>query len=593
MKLYCDPPDLDWRETGPVAREFGDIYFSVEDGLAETRAVFLAGCGLPEAWQGKDQFVIGELGFGTGLNFLAAWQLWKETGPAKGWLHFISIEKFPLRRDMAEQAFAAFPQLAGLSWQLIAKWPQPLKGPHRLRFDEDRVTLTVFHDDIASALPQIEADVDAWFLDGFSPANNEAMWADAVWPELARLSKPGARAATFTVAGAVRRGLQSAGFEVEKEPGFGRKRERLEAVFKAQSTLAPPTPFPRVRPNDETAIIRGGGIAGASLAYALQKRGRKVTLLDPNGLAGGASGAPSGLLTPRLENADRPHVRATLAAFEYARQLYSDLGLLREEGALRLFKDEGERSRYAAIAEAMGDGYDIRDNGLWMERAGRFNPMEVVETLAEGTRVITDTERVMEASLIIDCRGPVAAMSDLSPGAGRVSVWYGTPPEYPIVWGGYVSATDDGRVLVGATHELGAEAGLPRAASDKLLADLKTRCPDIAAGFSGEPESWAGVRATTPDRLPVFGPLPPHDFAAVWGSSARGGPLTDRADDSTESSPRLILSGFGSRGFAHAPLLAEALASDLCGEPSPLEKSGRETLHPSRFEFRRLKRGEI
>lgn len=589
MKLYCDPPRLDWRETGPVAPDFGDIYFSVEDGLAESRAVFLTGCGLPERWQGHDRFVIGELGFGTGLNFLAAWQEWKRTGPENGWLHFISIEKYPLRLDDARRALSAWPELAPLADQLLAQWPQPLKGPHRLRFDADRVTLTLFQDDIADALPQIEAGVDAWFLDGFSPASNEAMWAETVWPQIARLSRKGTRAATFTVAGAVRRGLQAAGFSVEKMPGFRRKRERLEAVFDGPEITVPPTPFPRLLPQDGIAVIRGGGIAGVSLARALKQRGRNAIILDPEGLAGGASGAPGGLLTPRLENADRPHVRATIAAFEYARRLYTGLGLLEPEGALRHLAGESDAARYAAIAGAMGEGYEVRSDGFWMDRAGRFSPGEIVRALAAGIRIVTEPETILEASLVIDCRGAAAGFEAISPSAGRVMVMDGTPPTYPHVWGGYVSAAPDGRVLIGATHEKGADPGPEDAARHHLLADLEQHCPEIASGLTGKADHWSGVRATTPDRLPVSGPLPGPDFDETWQAHARGGPVPDREEGPVRA--RIILSGMGSRGFAHAPLLAEALASDLCGEPSPLEKAGREALHPARFRFRELRRG--
>ncbi|WP_420434415.1 tRNA (5-methylaminomethyl-2-thiouridine)(34)-methyltransferase MnmD [Hyphobacterium sp.] len=590
MKLFCDPPRLDWRDTGPVAPDFGDIYFSAQDGLAETRAVFLAGCGLPQAWQGRDCFTIGELGFGTGLNFLAAWQMWRDTRPDDGRLHFVSLEKYPLRRADAERALSAWPELAPLAERLIAAWPQPLKGAHRLRFEDDRVTLTLFHDDVAAALPQIEASIDAWFLDGFAPSGNADMWADTVWPQLARLSRPGARAATFTVAGAVRRGLQGAGFEVEKKPGFGRKRERLEARFAGPFPAPQATPFPRLPASDGTIVIRGGGIAGASLAHALQRRGRDVAIVDPDGLAAGASGAPSGLLTPRLENADRPHVRATLAAFEYARQLYDGLGLLQAEGTLRLLRDEPEARRYDAIADAMGESYEIRDDGLWMDRAARFSPQDIVHALARDCRIVTETESLLEASVIVDCRGPKAAMADLAASAGRVAVFDGSPPAHPIVWGGYVSAMKDRRVLLGATHEKGADPGPAEAAIKALRADLEKRCPETAARLGGVGSSWAGVRATTPDRLPVAGSLPGPKFDTIWRAAARGAPQP--VNVTTEDSPQIVLSGFGSRGFAHAPLMAEALASDLCGEPSPLESAGRAAMHPARFRFRALKRGD-
>jgi tRNA 5-methylaminomethyl-2-thiouridine biosynthesis bifunctional protein len=590
VKLHLDPPALDWRETGPVAPDFDDIYFSIEDGLSETRAVFLAGCGIPEAWQGGDQFVIGELGFGTGLNFLAAWQMWNQTGPERGSLHFISIEKYPLRREAAARALAAFPELEPFADQLLAKWPQPLKGAHRLRFDADRVTLTLLQDDIAEALPQIEARVDAWFLDGFSPASNADMWSDTVWSELARLSRAGSRAATFTVAGHVRRSLQSAGFAVEKKPGYGRKRQRLEAVFEGADHEAMPTPYERVRPHGGRTVIRGGGIAGASLAYALRRRGREVVIIDPNGLAGGASGAPSGLLTPRLENADRPHVRATLAAFEYARQIYTELGLFEAEGALRLLANDKDVERYSAIADAMGDGYEIRDDGLWMARAGRFDPAALVRALAGDTRIITDPERVLEADLVIDCRGSEAGVSEIAPSAGRVIVTDGDPPRYPVVWGGYVSATPAGRVLIGATHEKGANAVAADLAERLLRKALRENVPELEARLSGEANHWAGVRATTPDRLPVAGAVPTLHFGPHWSDWSRGGPMPE-SPLPPPGTDDIVLGGFGSRGFAHAPLLAEALASDLCGEPSPFECAGRESFHPARFAIRNLKRG--
>lgn len=567
LKLFCDPPDLDWTGTGPVARGYGDVYFSAEDGLEETRAVFLKGCGLPDAWAGRNVFTVAELGFGTGLNALALWDLWRKHRPTGAQLHVISIEKHPFPREAAERALSAWPELASLSGQMLAQWPTGLKGAHRMRFDADGFAITLFQDEAEAALPRIEAEVDAWFLDGFAPAKNAAMWAETVFAHMARLSRPGARAATFTVAGHVRRGLQAAGFTVEKTPGFGRKRERLEAEFTGSGIELPLTDYPRAAAVDGPIAILGGGIAGASLAHALRQRGRDVTIFDPRGLAGGASGAPSGLLTPRLEKADRPHVRATLAAFEYARGLYERLGVFVSEGARRLAKDDADAKRLAALAGAMGESYawDADRNGLWMDRAGRFDPAAVVRALAGETPVLPRVfhPQTDEFAVLVHATGPDLPLEGLSASAGRVVLMTGSAPETPIVWGGYVSAAPDGRVLVGATHERGDDPGPESDASSRLLNDLQDRAPDIAAGLTtSEVSHWSGIRAVTPDRLPVAG--------------CEAG--------------KLLLGGFGSRGFAHAPLLAESLASDLCGEPSPLEKDGREALHPARFRIRAERR---
>ncbi|MGE3770663.1 MAG: tRNA (5-methylaminomethyl-2-thiouridine)(34)-methyltransferase MnmD [Bdellovibrionales bacterium] len=223
--------ELDWGDDGlPRSRAFGDVYFSATDGLAETRTVFLGGCNLPAEWQNTKHFTIAELGFGTGLNFLATWQLWQQSN-AQGWLHYVSTEFAPLTKGDAGRAFAHWPELAPYAAQLLARWPANVRGPQRLIFPDARITLTLFLDDIATTLPQLHAQVDAWFLDGFAPAKNGAMWAEGLWTHIKRLSHTGTRLGTYTVAGDVRRALQAIGFTVSKEPGFGSKRERLVAVM--------------------------------------------------------------------------------------------------------------------------------------------------------------------------------------------------------------------------------------------------------------------------------------------------------------------------------------------------------------------------
>lgn len=206
--------------------EFDDVYFSAENGLAETQHVFLAGNNLPAAWAGKADFVIGETGFGTGLNFLAVWHLFKQTRQAGQRLHFVSFEKFPLSRAQIEEALAVWRgDLAEEMDALLAHYPdQLLPGFHRIIVSSE-MTLTVIFDDVNAAIGEMNAQVDAWFLDGFKPSSNPEMWSDIVFQNMARCSHKGTTLATFTAAGFVRRGLKAAGFAVEKVPGFGRKRE--------------------------------------------------------------------------------------------------------------------------------------------------------------------------------------------------------------------------------------------------------------------------------------------------------------------------------------------------------------------------------
>ena len=574
--LVCESPRLDWsRPSGPQATDYGDVYFSAEDGLEETRAVFLAGCGLPEAWSSRSHFTIGELGFGTGLNALAVWEVWRRTRPAGGWLDFVSVEKHPLTREDAARAFNAWPELASLSARMLAQWPSRLKGAHRMVFAEDGFAVTVFHDEAEAALAQMDIRADAWFLDGFAPDRNEAMWSQAVLDAVGRLSVPGARVGTFTVAGAVRRGLAAAGFDVSKQPGFGRKRERLEAVF-------PGTRSPAAKRPGRVAVV-GAGIAGASLVHALRARGCETVLIDRGGPASGASGAPSGLLTPRLERADRPHVRATLAAFDFARRLYEGMDGYEAGGVVRLPKDEAEATRFAGIAAMMDESVVWQDGALILAAAGRFEPPRLVAGLIgdtpwieadidridvaspQGGLVLSDKagRTVVTADVVVHASGPGAAMvlADITPSAGQVAVFRGEPPARPVTWGGYACAAPGG-VLVGATHVRGAEAGPSGPAIDAFRADMAEWLPQT--GLGEVVRSWSGVRASTPDRLPVAGLAGPGQY---------------------------VLSGLGSRGFAHAPLLAETVAARIFGLAPALERDAIAAFDPGRFETRRRRRG--
>ncbi len=206
---------------------YDDVYFSEDDGLAEARHVFIEGNNLPNAWKGKQRFVIAETGFGTGLNFLAAWKLFEETTEAWQKLNFISFERHQL--DIEEITTILYPW-ADEIWPWVERlqphYPMLVPGFHRLRLSE-RVNITLIFEDVNAAIPLLDAEVDAWFLDGFKPSSNPDMWTGTVFHNMARLSAPGATFATFTAAGGVRRGLESFGFDVQKVSGFGRKRDML------------------------------------------------------------------------------------------------------------------------------------------------------------------------------------------------------------------------------------------------------------------------------------------------------------------------------------------------------------------------------
>ncbi len=579
-------PDLEFNalEGGgmaPFARGHGDVYFSGE-GLSEKRAVFLTGCGLPEGWAGREQFTVGELGLGTGLNLLALWELWRRHRPsAHARLDLISFEGLLMPRDVAERAHAAWPELADLSAELRDKWPERARGVQRITLS-DGVTLTLFVDEIAASLPQARAHVDAWFLDGFAPAKNPEMWSADVLGHVARLSAAGARAATYTVAGDVRRALQAVGFEVTKVPGHGRKKERLEArLVDARPTRA--VALKRV------AIV-GAGIAGACAARAFAQRRCSVTVYDQAaGPGSAASGNPLALVMPRLDAGDGPASRALLEAWLLARRFYPALGNNAAQvlDAVHLPRGEREEQRFAKLlsdppltaALLQAEGAGLRHVG-----AVAVQPQAALVRLLDGA-ALRFGERVasvddIDADLVVVCAGMgVSEIGGvLAPAVegrlGQVDWMASKCAPSAIADGGY-AVEAFGQVVFGATFE--AARGKPeisdeaRAHNLGVLARLR---PDV---MPGEMSSRAAIRATTQDRLPFAG-APPQNEKAPDGTPAPSG-------------RHRLIGGLGSRGFLWAPLLAELVASEALGEPLPVESSVADCLDPGRFQARALRRG--
>ncbi|MEO0549451.1 MAG: tRNA (5-methylaminomethyl-2-thiouridine)(34)-methyltransferase MnmD [Pseudomonadota bacterium] len=602
-------PDLEWKPDGtPVDRRFGDIYYSVEDGLAESRAVFLKACGLPQRWNGRDQFTVAELGFGTGLNFLALWQMWRAHRVEAGWLHFVSFEGFPLDRQDAGRALQIWPELAELVERLLGSWPERALGVHHVVWSEERLTLTLHIGQIEKTLPQSRFKADAWFLDGFSPALNGDMWAETIWPELAERSAPGAIAATFTVAGGVRRGLQSVGFEVSKQPGHGRKRERLEAVFPEQAT--PPAPAKASR---RVAII-GAGIAGANAAYALSRRGAEVTVFDPaSGPAQGTSGNPLALVMPRLDAGDTVEARLLIDAYLSACRTYSALPGTEQVDVTHKPKDEAQTARFAKVLADPPLGLErleaLRGGGLLHKGAMILRPSELLPALLEGSEVhwgqaaavdlLARTVNGASFDAVVFASGMAIAETfpwlRLTGRMGQVEHYESSAeaPPSALASGHYALSSQNDR-LWGATFEPVPETGPmiseeARALNSQALEALAPYWRVEARGV--KVESRTGIRATTPDRLPLIGRLP--DFERSLGALAalRHG-WSERAQ-AVHHEGIYVSGGFGSRGFTWGPWAGAELAVDILGGPSTMTRSTQKVIAPDRQIRRDLKRGLI
>jgi len=569
-------PDLDFASGAPHSRDRDDVYFSGE-GLSEKRAVFLTGCGLPDAWAARERFSIGELGFGTGLNLLAAWELWRQTRPSpSARLDYLSFEGFLMGPEDAARIHAMWPELGELSRDLLARWPVRARGVQRIHLP-DGVTLTLAVDEISTALPEARASIDAWFLDGFAPSKNGEMWSPEIMGHVARLSAPGARAATD-----VRRNLQAAGFIAEKMPGHGRKKERLEARF-------PGTPAQKPAPR-RIAII-GAGIAGACAARSFLARGCDVTVFDRGPAPGhAASGNPLALVMPRLDAADGPGARGLIEAYLYARRFYAALGLDAAASLDAIHRPRGDKEalRFAKLlADPPLDETLLQGERAGLRYPGAFavRPSVALPRLLDGATLRFNTSirslDDIDADLVMICAGmDMADVAGLSvpPLAGRLgqlecAASSGAPNA--IADGGYALEAF-GQLVFGATFEAAnGDPQITEAARAENLATLARLRPGLDPGPL---VSRAAIRATTPDRFPFVG-APPE--AANEKAPAQG-PAPSRVVR--------LLGGLGARGFLWAPLLAELATSEAFDEPSPVEASVAEGLDPGRYLRRALRR---
>jgi tRNA 5-methylaminomethyl-2-thiouridine biosynthesis bifunctional protein len=622
-------------------------------GLDETRHVFLAGNALGERWTALApfaQFVIGETGFGTGLNFVCAWQLWERAAPPTARLHFVSVERYPLAAPDIARALALWPELAPHVAALLGQWTDLLPGWHRFAFADGRVHLTIIVADIRAALPRIHATVDAWFLDGFAPAKNPDMWHPGVLVDVARLSRAGTTCATYTVAGDVRRGLEAAGFEVEKRPGFGTKREMLRGTLRVASNAAWRAPWfgrPHPRVGERRAIVVGGGLAGSITAASLATRGWTIDLIERrSNIAAEASGNSQSNLHARLS--PYPNALGDLAAagLQYTARLINRLALEAGEdvdacGVLQLAHDEAEAKRHERLqwlalppsvvkrvdreeAAAIA-GVDVPSGGLFLAQAGWIDAGMLCRTIIRrsGVNVVVGRDvlqlrRLLAGWEVVDDLGPIATAPVLIIAAaghssafdaarhlplrlirGQLTLVPATPASralQTILCGdGHIAPARGGFHRVGATHKF-RDTSTTVTTTEHVenlarLGSLSPACYTALGGDRIDPAQlagWAALRCSTPDYLPVIGPLvDAAQFTASYAPLARDATL-----HLDTPSPWLdglyVNTAHGSRGLITAPLAGEIIAAYLEDEPAPLPRSVMEAVHPSRFLLRAL-----
>ncbi|AWQ07122.1 FAD-dependent oxidoreductase [Bordetella bronchiseptica] len=588
---------------------YGDVYHSRDDAAGQAEHVFLRGNGLPQRWRGRARFTVCETGFGMGLNFLTLWQAWRDDPARPRRLHMLSLEGHPFaREDLLAVLRAHAPAgLQALATQLAAQWPPLLPGLHRLEFEGGALTLTLGFGAAQQLAPRLTARVDAYFLDGFAPRGNPAMWDPHMLQALARLAAPDATLASWCSAGQVRQALQQAGFAVRRAPGFGGK------WHMTLGQRLPGAATPDDAPDDDGApvLVVGAGLAGAAVAHALALRGRAVTVLDAARLAGVASHAShaAAALTPVIARDDNPRARLSRAGSQRAWLRWRDLpapAAPRRCGTVQLERDAG---RAAALAQTLqilqfpADWVRMVDRdqagalaGLPVARGGVFfadgmlvRPGALIDALLAGEGISTIAAQAARLRRhgaqwqVLDAQGrqvaqaPVVVLANAAdaprlladsglleplPRLARMHALAGEVTLLPaealsggprcVVGGeGYLLPAVDGWCVAGSTYVHGAAQALTGAEGQRVNLDkaagLLGQAPAALASLQpGSLPGWAGWRAVLPGRLPAVGPL--AHAPGLW-----------------------LAAGYASRGLSWAALMGDVIAARLCGEPGPLE----------------------
>lgn len=645
---------LDWDEQGqPLSNQFADVYFSNENALAETRYVFLANNQLPErfaALTADQQMVIGETGFGTGLNFLCAWQLFDQHAASGARLHFVSVEKYPLNKADLQRALGLWPELAPYAEQLLAQYVALHPGFQRLGFADGRIILTLLIGDALELFGQLDAQIDAWFLDGFAPAKNPDMWTPELFAELARLSHASTTLGTFTSTGYVRRRLNDAGFKMKRVPGLGKKWEVLKGCFIGEPKAAEKPWFARPPQPAGTriALVIGAGLAGCATAASLAQRGWQVTLLERHAaIAQEASGNPQGVLYLKLSAHHTTLSRLIVSGYGHSRRLLEQLDKGTDWdncGVLQLAFDAKETQRQAQLAAAFPAdlltnlnksaaetkaGIPLPAGGLFYPEAGWVHPpalcallsqqpniqlqlhQEALELRRDGDRWQAWNGEQLLASASVAVLASAAEIKGFTQSAGlplkrirgqisRLPATAASRALNTVVCAeGYVAPARQDEHTLGASFDFNSENLTPNSADHasnlELLEDISPELSSALNAAALDPEHLQGraaFRCTSPDYLPIVGPLADAiafaEAYSVLSKDARQVPHTP--------CPWLdglyINSGHGSRGLITAPLSGELIAAWLNDEPLPVARDVAQACHPNRFALRALIRNK-
>ena len=655
MSTLLQHAQIDWDDQGrPHSRQYDDVYFAVNEGIEETKHVFLGQTRLAErftALAANACLVIGETGFGTGMNFFCAWQLFDAHAHADARLHFVSVEKYPLGYDDMARAVRLWPELAAYTEPLLAQYVAVHPGFQQFTFANGRVTLTLLIGDALEQLPQLDAPIDVWFLDGFAPAKNPDMWTPELFAQLARLSHSGTVLGTFTTTGWVRRSLVEAGFAMKKVPGIGKKWEVMSGMYTGPTSSHQYLPWydrPRSDQGPRRALVIGAGLAGSCTAASLARRGWQVTVLERHDApAREASGNPQGVLYLKLSAHGTALSQMILSGFGYTRRQLQQLQRGHDWddcGVLQLAFDSKEAERQGKLTAAFDSGLlralgreeaeaiagiALPVGGLFYPEGGWVHPpalcqaqlkhpnirllvhQDVLELRkADGLWQAWGGERLLASAPMVVLAGAADVKRFEACGQLPLKRIRGQITRLPSTEGsralrtvvcaeGYVAPPRGDEHTLGASFDFHSEDLAPTVAEHQgnlaLLDEISTDLAQRLGAAALDPEQLQGraaFRCTSPDYLPIVGPVAaPAEFAEAYAALGK-----DARQVPDVPCPWLaglyVNSGHGSRGLITAPIAGELIAAWASGEPLPLPRAVAEACHPNRFGLRRLIRGK-
>lgn len=624
----------DFGNVVPTSTAFDDIYFSNAGGLDETQYVFMDGNNLPARFancmKNNTNFVIGETGFGTGLNFLCAclnwqtaWQDFQTTNPnaTPPILHFISTEKYPLSQNDLTTTLAVWrqkiPALADWIDALLVNYPLPFLGGHRryLTVNGLTVRLDLWLGDATDSFKILKNQslvtnqfpkINAWLLDGFAPKKNESLWNDELFHLIKDLSANGTTFATFTAAGQVRRSLLGIGASVQKIKGFGKKREMLVGEFfdNKNNNLNDNPP--------KTALIIGAGISGLSIAYALALRGVSVTIVDKTAPLAGASGNLRALFCPKLGAFATAHTHLPTASYLYAEPFYREFAktshqVFAQTGAVdMLLPTQKSNDKLSGLISDYPIDFIYKINEIdgkfasFLPSAGLISPHALCQAILNHPNINYQTAQIHHLS---DTNGQAIASTDIGEliaDIAIVSAGFLSHTLTPVFDGrkirGQVSWTSDKQAINDFNH-----APFWQNKEQNIIQNA-IKYDGYGASFWQNDENFllfgaSFVRNNTDTSVSDD----EHAFnleklSAIFPSVAKhlsANKLSGRASIRSQTpdyhpivgkiTPSVyVMSAMGSKGFSFAPLCGEILASMIFGEFLPVGDEILKAIDPNR-----------